>query len=436
MRLLAAQCARDPDLLPMDPDVEGLEPRDAALAHTICDTAIRRWETLDWLLQQRLKRPIRDLDTRVHAALLAGAAQVVFLDRVPVHAAIDASVEWAKRRVGKGASGLVNAVLRRTAEAVATLPKRPPGEDARGASHDAITLEDGSTLDASSLGLPDGRLEKMAVLTATPRRLLLRWDGAGESAALRRALHALVRPPTVLNIGHSALLNAAEDPNLSPHDDPRHAVWNGPRAELGDFLARHGVWAQDASAGDPVRMIADLAPRRIIDACAGMGTKTRQLRATFPNASIIATDIDAKRLRALGSVFEHDEMVEVVPHASLRERYLESADLVLIDAPCSNSGVLARRVEAKRRIGKALIERLADIQRQIIADTIPLLASGGAILYATCSLEPEENEQIAGWARKWHKFSIAREHRAEPAGLPGGGAASYRDGSYAALLTR
>src|SRR5690606_26227713 len=111
------------------------------------------------------------------------------------------------------------------------------------------------------------------------------------------------------------------------------------------------------------------------------------------------------------------------------------ADLILLDVPCSTTAVLGRRPEARYRASQSQLDRLAGIQRQIIADAIPLLSPQGAILYSTCSLEPEENDQQAAWARKWHKCQVSAPLRLEPSGRPGaGGSASYADAAFAVLL--
>jgi 16S rRNA (cytosine967-C5)-methyltransferase len=116
------------------------------------------------------------------------------------------------------------------------------------------------------------------------------------------------------------------------------------------------------------------------------------------------------------------------------------ADLILLDVPCSNTGVLARRPEARYRFNEKSLASVAGVQRQIIADSIPLLTDTashrGSILYATCSLEAEENVAQPAWARKWHGYKGSAERSQEPAGLPGSDAAEYRDGAYSVLLTR
>jgi 16S rRNA (cytosine967-C5)-methyltransferase len=197
---------------------------------------------------------------------------------------------------------------------------------------------------------------------------------------------------------------------------------------------------QDPSSAGAIRSIADLRPRLIVDLCAGQGTKTRQLAATFPEARILATDIDAERFARLQATFAKSSQVEVAPFQRVRDASLMKADLVLLDVPCSNTGVLPRRVEARYRFSAKTTASITEAQRQLIADSIPLLntapGSKPAILYATCSIEPEENQAQAAWARQWHRFAISRERLVLPAGGPGDPATGYHDGAYSVLLTR
>ncbi|MEC9373365.1 MAG: hypothetical protein VYC34_05945, partial [Planctomycetota bacterium] len=114
------------------------------------------------------------------------------------------------------------------------------------------------------------------------------------------------------------------------------------------------------------------------------------------------------------------------------------ADLILLDVPCSNTGVLARRIHARYRVSPERTASLVQTQRQIIADALrlrsPSAEARGGILYSTCSLDVEENEKQAEWAAHWHAFSKKREHRRAPAGGPGEPAHRYSDGAYAVLL--
>ena len=193
---------------------------------------------------------------------------------------------------------------------------------------------------------------------------------------------------------------------------------------------------QDPASSLAIASVSGLKPRMIVDACAGQGTKTRQLAAVFPEASIIASDTDPGRFATLRATFEGHPRIEVIPARMLLQRAHGAADLLLLDVPCSNTGVLARRPEARYRCSDEQLKRLTGIQRQIFADTLSLLrpAPRGQVLYSTCSLDPEENRAIVEWACGWHSFRVVSQTSTLPEGLPGGDAAAYHDGSYSALL--
>ena len=106
----------------------------------------------------------------------------------------------------------------------------------------------------------------------------------------------------------------------------------------------------------------------------------------------------------------------------------------MIDAPCSNTGVLARRLEAKYRYTRASLASLIELQQSIIIDGLRLRDESGFLLYATCSIDPDENEKQAAWVERYHPLHRESERTILPAGQPGGDPARYHDGGYAALL--
>jgi 16S rRNA (cytosine967-C5)-methyltransferase len=440
---LAADAADFPDLVPADLDTGPLDPRDAALAHAIHDTVIRRWWTLQSVVAPFMNKPFLEFEPGVRAALLAGAAQLLFFDRVPAHAAISETVEWSKRAIRPGAGGLVNAVLRRVSELAGD---ERTYRDTFTWQRDEVPLADGRALVLASEILPEDRLARTAAAVSIAVPLLESWaDAHGVDAARDLALHTLAVPPVTMNVRHAE----SPVPNTEPHGDsanqqPGFAVYTGPMPALGDLLtSRDDIWVQDAASGEAVASIADLdfekpanEPPVIVDLCAGKGTKTRQLARTFPHAEIVATDTDAPRLAVLGRVFADHDRVRVLDFPDVLDDCLGRADLVLLDVPCSNTGVLARRPEAKYRPMTKQRDRLTDTQRQIVADAIRLLAPHGRILYSTCSLQREENHEIARWAKTWHGFEIERERMTLPAGLPGDPPTRYHDGSYSVLLSR
>lgn len=436
IRRIARQAQRFPDLALTELDTGSLPPRDAAFAHAIYDAVIRRWLTLSHILDEQLSKPLDDLEPRVAAVLLAGAAQLLLLDRVPPHAAINHAVEWAKLVIRPGAAGLVNAVLRRVAQLRADdAPRRERWTDQR----DEIPLPDGTALPLTAPVLPKDPTERLAVVSSTAWVILDGWSRTMPPEERQRvALHAIALPPIILNTAHAAA-PLPSPPLLQPHAAPGHHVFTGTHAELTELLAsRSDLWVQDPASSLAVASVADLRPRLIIDLCAGQGTKTRQLAATFPDARIVATDVDATRYRMLQSVFHGHPRVEVLPAAGIPDRFRAQADLILLDVPCSNTGVLARRPEAKYRFEPARQSSLTALQRQIIEQAAPLRADGprrGVILYSTCSIEPAENEEQAAWAAQTLGVTPQRMRRTLPAGGPGEGPERYTDGSFSVLLT-
>lgn len=437
MALLAVQAKRFPDLDIATPNTEGMQPRDAALAHFIYDTVIRRWLTLSFLVSMELDKEWKEIHPRIQSAMLAGAAQLVFFDKVPAHAAVHESVEWVKLQLGPRAGGLTNAMLRRVAELIS--PEEGIGFAPRTSwtdKQDELPLADGGAVALTKHALPSDPMERLAVATSCPIDLLRTWSKSMSMRDVKKlALHGLTSPPTILNTTHATAPLPAE---VIPHTAPGHHVYTGTHEALGQLLdARKDIWVQDPASALGVLSVADLAPSVIIDACAGMGTKTRQLAATFPNAQIVATDIDLPRLNELERVFAGHSQVKVVPYKKMRDQWAGKADLVVLDVPCSNTGVLARRVEARYRHDRERCDSLANTQRQIIADSIPLLAPGrgkARILYSTCSLDPRENEEQAKWVERWHSLNTQREHRRMPEGGPGEPPERYSDGSYAVLM--
>jgi 16S rRNA (cytosine967-C5)-methyltransferase len=430
-----AEIYPDLDLAPLD--TAGLDVRDAAFAHAIYDAVLRRWITLGYLVEGYLSRPFADLDPRLRAVLLAGAAQMLLLDKVPPHAALNESVQWAKDNVKPAAGGLVNAVLRKIAALVfgeqAGLPQSSP-KVAWSRGRDEVPLPDGSALKLREPVFPAAMPERIAIATGHPVALLKKWAGAwGEDEAARLAAHGLINPPTILNTQFAS----SPVPSCVAHERPSPQVWTGGRSELVALLeSRQDVWVQDSSSALAVQSIANLTPEIVVDLCAGQGTKTRQLAATFPNAQIIASDVDRRRLITLREVASMNPRIKVVAPEEVRSQLSQRADLVLLDVPCSNTGVLPRRVEARYRCDSQQLSRLVTLQREILSNAMPLLAPGAAILYSTCSIEPEENEEQVAWAQKELGLTPSHLMRTMPAGGPGESPSGYHDGAFSALLTR
>ncbi len=427
-----------PELPFEGPPTPNLDLREAALAHAIVGAVVRRWITLSAVVQSRMDRPLADADPFVRAALLAGAAQMLFLDRIPPHAALFETVAWIKKRERPQAAGFVNGVLRSISRMIypedRSDPRALPAKTRRAVwtnAVDEIPDEAGGAIVLQSASLPQDPIERMAVATGHSLDLVRRFvDDFGPNAAMELVRHNLnASPPTVLNTAH---LSGPLPPNCVAHAQTGSHVYEGPHPALAGLLKeRTDLWVQDASSSLAVSSVSTMRPGLIVDLCAGQGTKTRQLAATFPHAQIIASDPDVVRSHALREAVAHLSHVKVMAPGEAKAAARGKADLVLADVPCTNTGVLARRAEARHRCDETQLTRLVAIQRQIMRESIPLLAAKGILLYATCSVERAENEQQAAWA-----VSLGAVLRSERRTMPSGIVAptEYHDGAYSAVL--
>ncbi len=441
---LAQQARRFPDLDPTGFDAR-LETRDAAFAHAIYDAVTKRWLTLEILVRSRMDKPNLQLDIGVQAALLSGAAQIVFLDRVPTHAIINHCVEWVKIAVNARAGGLVNALLRRVGELMAGAVNATEYTVA----HDEIPMEDGGAIRLPAPVFRGDLSERLAAATSHPpgyiRALTTHF---GPDVAKKLALHSLVRPPTVLCTGYAARVDG---PGFAPHASSAHRLWVGDRAAMLALLEREkSIWVQDAASSRAVLgLSAKLAglgktPRIVVDLCAGQGTKSRQLSAEFPKSIVVAADTDEDRLRTLkAGAASTGGRIRACAFGDVPSLVAElsggaGADFVLLDVPCSNAGTLARRPEAKYRLASDQMVRLVPLQRDIIAKGASLLAPGGVLMYSTCSIDPAENHEQAEWAASaaGPGLKVIDEEQALPTGVPGDPPSTYTDGSYWALFTK
>jgi 16S rRNA (cytosine967-C5)-methyltransferase len=400
------------------------DPRDAALAQAIDHAVARRWLTLVAVIESRLDRPWDQLETAVQALLLAGAAQLLFFDRLPDHAVINEMVETTKRTRPR-ARGLVNAILRRIADLRVEIVDQHDCQRA-----DEIALEDGRAWRLRDRVFDADPLRRLAQQTSHVDTLLSRWlELFGECATQDLAYHDLVHAPIIVaNVSHA-------DDDLQPHRVPGFHVFTGARDDLVALLERHeSARVQDPGSAAAIVAAASLEPKLIVDACAGQGTKTRQLASQYPEALILATDIDPGRRAVLRETFTGHDRVHVVEPDGLLDVH-GRVDLLVLDVPCSNTGVLARRVEARYRYERGWIEQLVQLQRQIIADHLALVEpEDGRLLYVTCSIEPDENERQAEWIAHWHQMKIVASQTRRPGGRPGDAPACYTDGGFHALL--
>lgn len=415
---------RFPDLPAVSLEVTGLAPRDAALATAIQRTTLQRWITLEFMLDRVLDKPLNTMEAPMQGVLLTGATQLVFMQRLPAHAVVDEQVSLARHFVRAGASGMVNAVLRKVADMVKAVEPDTPWKPAR----DRLPFEGGSILlDSPMLPPTEFTARHLAVATSHPRALINRWSQPhGKQRVIDLCCHGSETPPIIVTVEQGFDADITEW--YQPHEMPGFLVWRGDQPALRDFIDQHpDRRVQDPASGLPVRSTEDLTFSRGLDYCAGRGTKTRQLAALHPNATIAATDVDGERRAALSrSTKLLNNVIVVGPESQPREQI----DFLLLDVPCSNTAVLARRPEARYRFDSRSFNSLISLQREIMRHTIGWVAPGGVILYSTCSMEREENRGQADWLAQLIRGRVEHDHQA----LPSGRGVTYQDGGYHALI--
>jgi 16S rRNA (cytosine967-C5)-methyltransferase len=329
-----------------------LEGRDRAFARAIASATLRRLGGIDALIGALLERPLADSAVIPRALLRTGAAQMLALD-LPAHAVVSETVNLAKAsRSARGFAGLINAVLRR------------------------IDREGRGVFAAQAEGLD------------LPAWLFARWRAAYGEAALAIAAGLKTEPPLDL-VAKSDPSGWAE--RLGGLVTPAGTIR---LAEPGPIAALPGYdegawWVQDAAAALPVRLAGDVAGLRVADLCAAPGGKTMQLAAR--GAAVTALDVDAQRLARL-----HDNLARAGLNAEIHctdartWRPDQPFDVVLLDAPCTATGALRRHPDAAWLRRPTDIPALAAIQAGLIDAAVAMLAPGGRLIYAVCSLEPEE----------------------------------------------
>ena len=376
--------AHSDDLLRAD-GVSTLAPVDRHLATTLV-LGVLRWQIwLDAQIRPLLKRPNAKLDPEVLIALRLGAFQVWFLDRIPDHAAIDESVELTKKSGHRFAAGMVNAVLRNAA-----LGNAAHNTAARG-------------------GVLDEGVGTLTAVQAHPAWMVARWTSVyGAEAMQAICRHDQNQPRLNLRMESSAVEDELSEAGIE--------------LASGDLLtAARTVVSGDVTATPAFRegrarvqdegsqLIGELAAgiaadlvrgqeknhERILDTCAAPGGKTLILAERIPHAQIVACESSPRRHAELCKrLAAHADRVEcrLADAAELEEE--AAFDLALVDVPCSGTGTLGRNPEIRHRLQLDDLPRLAERQRAILRAALRAVRPGGRVVYSTCSLEPEEHEQV------------------------------------------
>jgi len=346
--------------------LDELSPVDRNLATEIVMGVLRWRSALDEAIAYLSFTPFRKLDFEVLTALRMGVYQKQFLTKVPAHAAVNETVELVKQAKKVSAAGLVNAVMRKVKSAAYD----PRASNLTGAEYLSSAL-------------------------AHPKWLVERWmKELGDINAKLVCEYDQRIPATVLRLSgpEDEALLAAQGIQLVPG-----ALMETARAVTSSDLTATQLFRDGKIAiqDEGSQLVAALVGkgRRILDCCAAPGGKTAAIATRLPEAEIVATELHPHRTTLLRRLAPQQN-VEVVTADALALPYGADFDRVLADVPCSGTGTLARNPEIKWKLKP---EDLLDLQTRqigILGAAMRHVSPGGRLVYSTCSLEPEENEQV------------------------------------------
>ncbi len=412
-----------------------LPPAEARLTTHLVYGVWRRRATLDTLLRPCVQRPLRDIEPWLRDGLRLGAYQMVFLSRIPLHAAVHETVELAAQWGRPRAKRFLNAVLRRLTQILTP-------QTVEGPAVDAVPLEEGVYRQLAEPVFPDPRSQPCDYLAAAmswPGWLSERWlKRYGWEECLRLGFW-FVQPARLwlranrCRISRNDLLACYQQAGLAaqPGEYPE-AVRLDDSRPIRDLPGYAEGWftVQDESA---MRAAAAVAPQpgwRVLDLCAAPGGKTTHLAELMNDVGqIVACDTRADRLRLVDELARRLGLTAITTHDVSQGLPPGPFDAALVDVPCTNTGVLGRRPEVRWRLRPDSAARMIPLQTKLLLEAAERVRPGGVVVYSTCSIEPEENETLIEAVLRQVRW-LTRED--EVAAVPGRPA----DGGYWVRLRR
>lgn len=376
-----------------------LQRADAGLVTELVYGTIQRQVTLDHWLSRFVAKGLNKLDPWVHQLLRMSAYQLLYLDRIPAHAAVNEAVTIAKKRGHSGISGMVNGVLRSI--------DRNRGE----LQPSAITNAD--------------PIVQIALRHSYPDWLVKRWvDAYGAEtaeaicAAGNEQPHSSVRVNTLRESREAVieqLIAAGYEAKASAIAPAGIAINRGGNLADTDGF-REGLWTvQDESSMLVAEVVAPKAGMQVLDCCAAPGGKSTHLAELMDGkGKVWANDLHAHKRELIVSQTERLKLrnVEAITEDALKlaERFKpQSLDAVLLDAPCSGFGVIRRKPEIKWTKTAGDVAEIAAIQQRLLGAVCGLVRPGGVLVYSTCTIEKDENEQqVSRFLQDHPEFELDR----------------------------
>lgn len=402
---------------------------DKALLNEIVH-GVTRWQAkLDWILTGFYHGEFAKCIIPVKNAMRIALYQILFLDRIPPFAAVNESVEIIKRIKGERSASVVNAVLRNILHNSASI-RYPQRED------DIVRY--------------------FSVVYSHPQWMVKRWIaqfGEEQTEALLQANNT--RPDLSIRINtlqtsvaeFTAMLQEREVPfTLSPYDERSFSIQNLHNIHRSESFKKGWFSVQDTSATLAAKLTAPTAGMLIYDLCAAPGGKTGYMAELMNDqGTIVAIDRYEAKLRYINDMANrlHLHCISTLAADARTFQPQQLADVVLVDAPCSGTGTLSKKPDIKWKRSSDDIIGMTQLQKELLTHAASLVKPGGALVYSTCSIEPEENTEIARWfTETFPNFCIDTAEQYIPEAVCNNGFLQmfphihHTDGAFAARFSR
>ena len=410
---------------------------------------IRNRPAIDTVIAAFSGRSVERIQAKLLNIIRIATYELIYSPATGRHAIVNEAVENTKALAPQKQADFVNAVLRQITRHITNRQIQLPQADSRCTL--AQMLATGCEFDRDFLPDPESSpADYLSTVFSLPKWLVTDWLDEFGSELTRQICFASNRRPSIY-LRPNSLKTTTQDlaekfqqadiefkivdaRRLSSIENQESSMIKikSPRAvtQLPGFA--EGLFTvQDITASQPVRILKPQPDWTILDLCAAPGTKTTQLaEATGDSATIIATDIDAERLKKVkeNTTRLGIKSVEVVPYEELTN---SNFDCVLLDVPCSNTGVLARRIEARYRVTPGAIKKLIKTQSELLGAAAQMIKPHGKICYSTCSIQKDENSNLV---REFLQKNRNFELKSEKLILPSAEGFDH-DGGYTAILT-
>lgn len=371
--------------------LDELESRDRNQANEYIQGILRRRSYLDFLIAEFSAVPFEDLEVFFKNVLRLGMYDLLFMDGTPDHAAINEPVEIAKNKISSRSGDMVNAILRRLQRETAQLPKP--------------SMKDRTKLVAVTFSHPEWLVE----------RYIARF-GEREAFQLMQANNK--RPDYYLRV--NTLRTKAENFVLRleksgiPYEESEwlpgyYKVQSVVEARNKGWFDKGLCQVQDIAAGFAPTILDPQPHELVYDLCSAPGTKTIVLAGMMENqGTILSVDISGERITKIAENAENYGAENVkIQRADIIEERFKLADAVLLDAPCSGTGVLSKRADLRWKRTPEELDAIVKKQAELLDAAANMVKKGGRLVYSTCSIEPEENMgQIENFLKEYNNFEL------------------------------